>query len=226
MAHARPAVLALGAVLLAGCAGARGASGASPDLSFFDLQARLAARAASLVGHAGEFRIAGGRFNGDCTGFVEAVYEAEGVPLRAMMQRVAPDERGGVAAAFRAIEAYGVVFGAGTWPAPGDLVFWHDTYDRNRNGRADDPFTHVGIVEYVVDGTVVFVHRGGKAVARGAMDPARPGEASAEGVIVNSPIRAKNPRLEGMPSLAGALFAGYGRIDPRRVPPMTEVATR
>ncbi len=206
----------LSAALLAGCAGAGG--GPRPeglDLSFYDLQARLAARAASLIGHAGEFRVGAERFAPDCTGFVEAVYEAEGVPLRAMMRQAAPEERSGVAAAFRAMEAYGAVFGArGEWPAPGDLVFFHDTYDRNRNGRADDRLTHVGVVEYVVDGTVVFVHRGGKAVARGALDPRRPGEASADGRVLNSTLRAKGARAAGVPVLAGALFAGYGRIHP------------
>ncbi len=225
MACARPAAVLLTA-LLAGCAGAGGARREAPDLAFHDLQARLAARAASLVGHRGAFRVADERFNDDCTGFVEAVYEAEGVPLRTMMRRAAPEEESGVAAAFRAMEAYGIVFGGGgEWPAPGDLVFWHDTYDRNRNGRADDPFTHVGIVEYVSDGTVVFVHRGGRAVTRGAMNPDRPNEAGADGYVLNSPLRSKNPRLAGAPVFAGALFAGYGRVDPRRFP-RTDVAAR
>lgn len=212
MAHARPAAAAL--LLLAalsGCAGPSGPRG-EPDLSFIDLQARLAARASSFVGHAGEFRVGGARFPPDCTGFVEAVYEAEGIPLRAMMQRTAPDVRTGVDAAWRTLSEHGALLGAREWPAPGDLVFWRDTYDRNRNGRADDGLTHVGVVLYVVDGTVVFVHRGGKAVARGAMDPRRPGEASVNGELVNSPIRRRDPRLEGVPVLAGALFAGYGRM--------------
>jgi hypothetical protein len=227
VACARPAALVVSA-LLAGCAGPLGATGAAPDLSFYELQARLAARAASLVGHAGEFRVGAERFNPDCTGFVQAVYEAEGVPLRELMRRAAPAERSGVGAALRTMEAYGVVFGGGgEWPAPGDLVFWRDTYDRNRNGRADDGLTHVGVVEYVVDGTVVFLHRGGKAVARGAMTPDRPTEAKANGVVVNSPIRARNPRLAGVPALAGALFAGYGRLDPARLPGRAvEVAAR
>jgi cell wall-associated NlpC family hydrolase len=206
-------------VALAGCAGSRGARSDGSDPSFYDVQARLAARAASLVGQPGPFRAGAASFNADCTGLVQAVYEAEGVPLRAMMQQAAPRERSGVVAAFRAMEAYGTVFGGGgEWPAPGDLVFWHDTYDRNRNGHPDDRFTHVGIVEYVADGTVVFVHRGGKTVARGAMTPERPDEAKAGGIVLNSSLRSKNPRLAHVPALAGALFAGYGRIDPRRVP--------
>jgi hypothetical protein len=189
------------------------------DLSIYDLQARLAARAASHVGAAGEFRVGRERFPADCSGFVEAVYEAEGVPLRSLMRRAAPQEQSGVEAAWRAMEAYGTTVLDGEWPSPGDLVFWHDTYDRNGNGRADDGLTHVGIVLYVVDRTVVFVHRGSSAVARGAMDTRRPGEArSATGEVVNSYIRKKDPRLDGVPVLAGALFAGYGRIDPARIP--------
>ncbi len=218
MAPARAPRLATLALVLAGCAGRMPARDPS-DLSIYDLQARIAARAASLVGQAGEFRVGGDRFPADCSGFVEAVYEAEGVPLRALMRRAAAREPSGVDAAWRAMEAYGAVVRDGAWPSPGDVVFWHDTYDRNRNGRADDGLTHVGIVLYVVDGTVVFVHRGSKAVARGAMDTRRPREArSASGAEVNSYIRKKDARLDGVPVLAGALFAGYGRIDPGRVP--------
>jgi hypothetical protein len=225
VAPARPSLLAVVALLSAGCAGEAATRG-PPDLSRFDLQARLAARASSLVGARGDFHVDGQRFPADCTGFVEAVYEAEGVPLRALMRRAAPGERTGVGAAYRTVSAYGEVLGRGEWPAPGDLVFWNDTYDRNRNGRADDGLTHVGIVLYVVDRTVVFVHRGGRAVARGAMDPRRPGEASANGAVVNSPIRKRDPRLDGVPVLAGELFAGYGRLDPRKVPRSLDVASR
>ena len=224
--RARPIVLLISLLLGGGCAGPA-ASGPSPaELARFDLQARLSVRASSLVGRAGEFRARGERFPADCTGFVEAVYEAEGLPLRALMRRTAPEERRGVEAAWRAVQAYGAVLPRGEWPAPGDLVFWHDTYDRNRNGRADDGLTHVGVVLYVVDGVVVFAHRGGKAVARGAMDPRRPHETTADGVAVNTPIRKHDARVEGVPLLAGELFAGYGRIDPEKVPGARALAGR
>ncbi len=225
----RGAALALSALAIflgAGCAGFTAGRGDEPDLSVFELQARLAARASSLVGQQGDFRFGGERFPADCTGFVEAVYQAEGVPLRSLMRRSAPEERTGVDAAWRTVSEYGTILPRGEWPAPGDLVFWHDTYDRNGNGRADDGLTHVGIVLYVVDRTVVFIHRGGKAVARGAMDPRRPDEGTVEGLVVNSPIRKRDPRLEGVPVLAGALFAGYGRIDPRQLPRALDVAAR
>lgn len=212
-------------LLALACAGPGGSLRAEPDLAVFDLQARLAARAASLVGHASGFEARGERFAADCTGFVEAVYALEGVPLRPLMRAAAAGERTGVGAAYRAVQRYGTLFGGGgEWPAPGDLVFWRDTYDRNRNGKADDGLTHVGVVEYVVDGTVVFVHRGTKGVARGAMTPDRPAERSAGGVALNSPIRARNPRLAGVPALAGELFAAYGRLDLARMRRPLDVA--
>lgn len=218
---AAPALLlALG---LAACAGPGAARRGGVD----DLPERLATRAASLLGHAGAFEAGGARFQGDCIGFVEAVYEAEGVPLRALMALTAPGERSGVAAAYRVADAYGFLFGGGgAWPEPGDLVFFHDTYDRNRNGRVDDAFTHVGIVEGVRDGRVTFLHRGGEAVVRATLDLERPTVArDADGTVVNSYLRAKRSGpVPGTQGLAGELFAGFGRLEPARLP--RDVAAR
>ena len=215
---------ALALLLLAAC-GAPGRSLRNVDLSFFDLQARLSARGASLLGEKGGFAAAGERFGADCTGFVQAVYAAEGIPLRRLMEAAAPDERSGVTAALRAMERYGVVFaGGGERPAPGDLVFWNDTWDRNGNGDADDPLTHVGLVEYVVDGTVVFLHRGSRDVARGVMTLDRPDARAANGLLANTPIRTRGARPRGAPALAGELFAAFGRIDPAKLPPLRVAA--
>ncbi|WP_242346702.1 NlpC/P60 family protein [Anaeromyxobacter terrae] len=219
MAPARSAALAL--LALAACAGP-GRAGRNP-FADDELPVRLAGRAASLVGHAGRFEVGGARLNADCSGFVQAVYEAEGVPLLRLVATAAPGERSGVAGLFRAMERYGTVFGGGgAWPAPGDLVFFHDTYDRNRNGTRDDRFTHVGVVERVEHGTVVFLHRGGSAVVRGVMTPDRPLEPADGDRVLNSAIRQKTARGARVDlrdtALAGALFAGYARLDPRRIP--------
>jgi hypothetical protein len=217
-------------LLVASLTACAGAGRAVPvDLSMYDLRARLAARGASLVGHAGAFQAGGERFNADCSGFVEAVYQAEGVPLRRLVARTAPAETSGVAGLYQAMKAYGVVFGGGgEWPAPGDLVFFHDTYDRNRDGRTDDPFTHVGLVQHVSrDGTVTLLHRGGKAVVQAAMTPARPGVGKdPDGTLRNSPMRDKHPAIPGAPTLAGQLFAGYGRLELGKLPHDLQGAAR
>ncbi|BDG04400.1 CHAP domain-containing protein [Anaeromyxobacter oryzae] len=215
-------LLPLGVLLvlaLSGCAGAaRSLRPGDEDL----LSERLAARAGTLLGTARPFVVNGSRFNADCIGYVEAVYEAEGIPLRTLMQRTSPRETSGVAAAFRAIEAHGVLFGGGgEWPRPGDLVFFHDTWDRDRNGRADDGLTHVGIVESVERGTVTFLHLGGRGVARGRLNLDHPDDAHGpDGAELNTPLRVKTRATRPeIPLLAAQLFAGYGRIELARLPP-------
>ena len=205
------------AAALAGCAAPLQAR--SPGGDDGALGSRLARRAASLLGEGrAPFVVGAERFNPDCTGFVEAVYQAEGIPLRLLMQRAAPAERSGVAAAWRAFEANGRTFGAGVRPRPGDAVFWRFTYDRNGNGRLDDGLTHMGIVEVVDGDAVTFLHRGGGGVVRGVMDLARPQLArEMNGRPVNSALRVKGAAWAGAPDLAGALFAGYGRIEPARI---------
>jgi hypothetical protein len=211
------------AVALAGCAttgGPRATAGSVEEaLALSDLQARLAARAAAMLGEGRErFAVGGQTFNPDCSGFVEAVYAAEGVALREVLRAAAPREPSAVAAAWEAAGRFGARWRGGEWPAPGDLVFFDDTWDRNGNGRRDDALTHLGVVEWVeVDGTVRFLHRGSRGVARGFLSPSQPGEARGrDGRPLNTALRQRPGPDDGGPSLAGQLFAGYGRIDPAR----------
>jgi probable lipoprotein NlpC len=217
----RARFLVLLALVGAACATARGPGpGPSSGAPDGDLSARLVNRAEANLGQRGGFTVGAQRFGADCSGFAAAVYEAEGLPLRRLMSQAAPGERSGVAAAYQAARAYGVVFGGGgEWPRPGDLVFFRDTYDRNRDGTFNARFTHMGIVERVEDGRVSFLHRGARAVARAVMSRERPAEArDEEGRTLNSILREARPKAAVGPALAGQLFMAYGRIDPRRVP--------
>jgi cell wall-associated NlpC family hydrolase len=167
----------------------------------------------------GPFHVNGQRFGADCSGFVDAVYEAEGIPLRRLRALASPRGTSGVASAWAAVGAYGDRTDRPALPAPGDLVFFHDTWDRNGNGRVDDPLTHVGIVEWVDPrGTVTFLHRGGSGVVRAVLNLYQPGERAAGEVELNSYMRRKGRRAERAARLAGELFAGFGRIDPARLP--------
>lgn len=212
---------ALGLLALLGtaCASARG-SGPGTGGPDGELALRLVSRAEASLGRTGPFTAGGEQFPADCSGYVASVFQAEGLPLRRLMEQAAPRETSGVAAAYQAALAFGVVFGGGgEWPRPGDLVFFHDTYDRNRNGLLDDPFTHLGIVERVEDGSVTFLHRAGRGVVRGTLTLDRPVEArDAGGRELNSVLRDKHPRIAGAPALSGELFQGYGRIGLGRMP--------
>ena len=88
----------------------------------------------------------------DCSGFVEAVLRDARVPRQGNTRSFYFDALREKRLHFRA-------------PRQGDLVFFDRTYDRNDNGRLDDPLTHIAIVTYVEkDGTVVMVHRGNSGV--------------------------------------------------------------
>ncbi|MCG3174051.1 MAG: hypothetical protein GMKNLPBB_02271 [Myxococcota bacterium] len=99
-------------------------------------------------------------------------------------------------------------------PAPGDLVFWDNTYDRNHNGLWDDPLTHIGIVEHVdADGQITFIHKGAREITRGFMNLRAPSERRRNGREINSWLRWASPgKDEGADRLAGNLFAGYARV--------------
>ena len=215
---AAPAIALLALLALVACAGPSASTGEA--LARADLRAGLAARGASLLGQGQvPFRVGKERFPPDCTGFVEAVYAAEGIPLRRLMERAAPRATSGVAAAWAAVGRYGERWRGGAWPEPGDLVFFDDTWDRNGDGKADDPFTHVGLVEWVdARGTVTFLHRGGRGVARAVMTLDRRGPVRGrDGQPLNDFLRARGAPSNGDLGLTGELFAGFGRIEPARI---------
>jgi hypothetical protein len=103
--------------------------------------------------------INGKRYSDDCTGLVRAVFEPLGINL------LTSAEQGdnGVTAMWRFAAKHGRIFEGGR-PLPGDLAFFKETYDLNRDGHSNDGLTHIGVVEDVeADGTVIIIHR----VARG-----------------------------------------------------------
>ncbi len=131
-------------------------------------QNRLVSKAAALVGLS-TLRVAAPHLPDDCTGLVRAVYEDSGIEL--MGAGVRGDN--GVTAMYRLAFERSALHTQ--LPAPGDLVFFKETYDRNRDGRHNDGLTHVGVVESVDgSGTVSFVHRVGGGVKRGKLSMRAP----------------------------------------------------
>ncbi|AKJ03320.1 Hypothetical protein AA314_04946 [Archangium gephyra] len=167
------------------------------------------ATARELVGSR-KVKVAGRMWPDDCTGFVEGVYARAGVSFRG--SGVAGDN--GVTALYRYARDHGRVFTRGK-PKPGDLVFFRETYDQNRDGRRNDGLTHVGLVDEVAsDGTVVVIHRVKRGVVRYRMNLAKPGlrRDPRTGEVLNDMLRVPGPGK--MPVLTGQLFASYGSVLP------------
>ena len=108
------------------------------------------------------------------------------------------------------------VFGPTHQPEPGDVVFFHNTHDRDGDSRSDDWFTMAGVVESVDgSGTVTLIGFARGEIQRLYMNLDRPSVRRNEATDknLNSLIRAK--QLSDRPFtayLAGELFASYGRI--------------
>lgn len=162
--------------------------------------ARLVRKARRLVG-VSSLKPVAPHLPDDCTGLARTVYETAGLELLTAALR----GDNGVTAIYRlALEKRALH--AGT-PKPGDLVFFRETYDLNRDQLENDGLTHIGVVEAVDDtGLVTFVHRVGPGVQRGRLDPAAPGDRKR-----NDWLRPARKARAGR--LTGELFVVYASAD-------------
>ena len=142
----------------------------------------------------------------DCTGLVRILYWKVGVEL---MDGGAYPGENGVTAIYRRARTAGALHLRA--PQPGDLAFFRETYDRNRDGLRNDGLTHVGLVESVKDGNVTFLHRVSRGVVRSQLNLRRPRVQRQNGTLLNDYLR----RVEGgrRAYLTGELFAAYASAD-------------
>jgi hypothetical protein len=145
-------------------------------------------------------------FRDDCSGFAAAVFDRAGFPLA-----------GGTRDLWEQAQAASALHRR-TRPDPGDLAFFDNTYDRDRNGRTDDPLTHVAVVIAVEeDGTIRLAHAGtsaGRATLTMNLRWPHQTEDTA-GKRINDHLRA--PRRHDPPGtryLASELWRGFASIRP------------
>ena len=139
---------------------------------------------------------------------IRAAFSSVGLDL---MAEARPGDNA-VTAIFRYAQQHGRVYEAGR-PMPGDLVFFRETYDLNRDGRHNDGLTHIGLVEDVdARGTVTVIHRVARGVVRYRMNLATPDvrKDPDTGQVVNDSLRSPGPSRREL--LTGQLFAGYATI--------------
>lgn len=167
--------------------------------------------AQSLVGQKAVV-LAGKRYPDDCTGFVTAVFDQVGVDLL----RHGKNGENGVTTIFRNVSNLGHIFKTDL-PRPGDLVFFRETYDVNRDGRMNDGLTHVGLVESIEsDHTIHVIHRTSKGVVRYHMNLKHDRKhRDSNGRTLNDYLRAAT--ATSGPALTSQLFASYGSLWPSQL---------
>lgn len=174
-------------------------------------QTALAQTAGGLVGRS-RIEVGGRRYGSDCSGLVRGVYASQRVDLHDGLGEL--DGGNGVGRIYTHVVEHGRIH-YGPTVHPGDLVFFHNTWDFNRDGLPNDPLTHVGIVETVErDGTVIFVSWVSAGVERYRMNLRHPGiHKTAEGRVLNDHMRRKGAGdPEATRYLTGQLFAAFGTV--------------
>jgi peptidoglycan DL-endopeptidase CwlO len=131
----------------------------------------------------------------DCSGYVLDAYRAAGVSVA--LGRPGASRSETLYRAGRPVDR----------PRPGDLAFFDDTYDRNRDGRRGDRFTHVALVEAVDGDAVTLLHRGGK-VERIRLDLAHPDDPARNDAVR---LRRKTD-VAGTRYLSGELLTAFGQL--------------
>ncbi len=142
-------------------------------------------------------------FRDDCSGWVSSVYSAAGIPMD-----------GTVA------ELYDLALGRGAvhhHPIPriGDLAFFDNTHDRNKNGVWDDERTHIGVViDVEPDGTAVVAHRGSdhRTVRMNLLSPMT--EEDADGNELNGHLRRYGSDDTWSLYLASQVWTAFATVDP------------
>jgi hypothetical protein len=157
----------------------------------------------------------------DCIGFVRYVYATAKIEvLEAAKHRwsAGNDHENAANALFLGARQMGLL--RQRYPIRGDLVFFKETYDVNRDGLRNDGVTHVGIVDEVLPGgTVSFVHREARGIVVSRATPTKAKQIEGpDGTVLNDFIRRGT--LEHRGYTAGELVAGFvSPIDLRAIPP-------
>lgn len=160
-----------------------------------------------------ELVIRGKRFNMDCTGAILAIYYYAGVDLARDFGRHTGN---GVTRLYKSLEAEDLLYET-RLPVPGDIIFWDNTYDRNEDGKWNDPLTHVGMVMSTSkDGSIEYVHlnyRRGIIVENMNLREPEIYQKMEKGQmrIINSPMRMKQAgKAHPEDWLSGQLYKVFG----------------
>ena len=150
-------------------------------------------------------------FRNDCSGFTRKVYSKFNIELFRLPRHELKSINGkwlnGVELIWKYCKKHGKVFIRKT-PKTGDIVFFDNTHDRNKNGSYDDYFTHVGIVVKVdKDKTIHYIHKATSGVKISKLNMKYKNKRKYGKKEINSYLRRR-----GKYRLSGQLLRGFGSI--------------
>ncbi|MGL4562998.1 MAG: CHAP domain-containing protein [Brevinema sp.] len=152
------------------------------------------------------------KYFGDCSGFVAFLFHLAGLNLK----KIYGIGDNGVAAIWEGLQERGYILEHRDL-APGDIIFFDNTYDMNKNSLWDDELSHIGVVESVDQfHTITYVHYGSRGVARANMNLKHPDTFSTNinGVTYrfNDLLRHSSERGVNHRYFSSTLYRGSARL--------------
>ena len=148
----------------------------------------------------------GKKYRMDCSGVVSAIYQRAGIDLTQDFKKY---KGGGVQRIHETLRSKGLTYKP-TVPVPGDIIFWDNTYDANKNGRADDVLSHIGMVvsSDKRTGDVIYVHHHEKkGIVFEKLNLLHPNDPAYNAALRDS----KAKKLPGNKYLASQLYKDAGK---------------
>jgi hypothetical protein len=159
----------------------------------------------------------GKKFTSDCIGFVRYVYFLAGIDIT----RVYENGRGGVSSLYYGLYRRNWVY-RNLSVQIGDLIFFDNTYDANRDRKWNDELTHIGIVSgFGKHNTIFFIHYASGVVKEDRMNLSYPNtyafrQKDGKLYVINSHLRVnRNEGYAKKDYLTSAFFRCFGRIPVR-----------
>jgi len=151
------------------------------------------------------------KFRNDCSGFVRKVFYKFNIELFRLpkneLRRINGSWVNGSELIWKYCKKYGSVFIRKT-PKIGDIVFFDNTHDRNKNKKYDDYFTHVGIVIKVdKDKTVHYIHKANSGIKISRLNTSNENTHKKNKKTINDYLRKR-----GSKRLSAQLLRGYGSL--------------
>jgi hypothetical protein len=160
---------------------------------------------------ASELNVNGKNFNMDCSGLVCAIYYYAGIDIQNYYEQY---KGTGTERIYQLLKKNRLL--KKNWlPKPGDIIFWDNTFDRNKNNRNDDILTHMGMVtECDKSGNITYIHFNySKGIIYEYMNIRyknnKTKEINGKNVTINSLMLIKESKTKGK-VLAGQLFNSFG----------------
>ncbi len=153
------------------------------------------------------------KYRFDCSGFIKHIMKKNHISIF-NRQMIYTSHSNGVKLIYNTLKRYHKIFKDVRRANIGDLIFFNNTYDKNRNRRLDDRLTHIAIiVKKYKDGTIKYVHSSNKGIKVGYMNLYRKNIYKYKNRIINSFLRRKKKNDSPYTKyLSGELFYSFGTI--------------